>query len=59
MNETMMNNDNDNNTAWFNAIIYFFIGLFLLTTLVICFCMFAYLKWFKGKKLFKHKYINY
>ena len=60
INETMMNNynDNDNNTAWFNAITYVFIGLFLLT-LVICFCVFAYFKWFKGKKLFKNKYINY
>ena len=49
INETMMNNDNDNNTTWFNAITYFFIELFLLT-LVICFCVFAYFKWFKGKK---------
>ena len=50
----MMNNDNDNdnNTTWFNSINYVFIGLFLLT-LVICFCVFAYFKWFKGKKLFK------
>ena len=58
INETMMNNNNDNNLAWFNAITYFLIGLFLLT-LVICFCVFAYFKWFKGKKLFKNKYINY
>ena len=53
INETMMNNDNDNNTAWFNSINYVFIGLFLLA-LVICFCVFAYFKWFKGKKLFKN-----
>ena len=60
INETMMNNDNDNdnNTTWFNSISYVFIGLFLLT-LVICFCVFACFKWFKGKKLFKNKYINY
>ena len=58
INETMMNNDNDNNTAEFNAITYFFIGLFLLT-LVIYFCVFAYFKWFKGKKLFKNKYADY
>ena len=56
INETMINKDN--NMAEFNAINYVFIGLFLLT-LVICFCVFAYFKWFKGKKLFKNKYINY
>ena len=55
INETMINNDNDNNTTWFN---YVFIGLFVIT-LIICFCVFAYFKWFKGKKLFKNKYINY
>ena len=55
INETMMNNDNDNNTTWFNAITYSFIVLFLIA-LVICFCMFAYFKWFKGKKLFKNDY---
>ena len=34
INETMLNNDNDNNTTWFNAITYVFIVLFL-TALVI------------------------
>ena len=58
INETMMNNDNDNNTTWFNAINYVFIVLFLIA-LVICFCVFAYFKWFKGKKLFKNKYADY
>ena len=58
INETVMSNDNDNNTTWFNSINYVFIGLSSLT-LVICFCVFAYFKWFKGKKLFKNKYINY
>ena len=68
INETMMNNDsnnnsnnnnnNDNNTLWSNAITYVFIVLFLIT-LVICFCVFAYFKWFKGKKLFKNKYVDY
>ena len=62
INKTMMNNDNDNdndnNTSWFNSINYFFIGLFLMT-LIICSCVLAYFKWFKGKKLFKNKYINY
>ena len=56
INETMMNNDND--TTWFNSINYVFIVLFLIA-LAICFCVFAYFKWFKGKKLFKNKYINY
>ena len=60
INETMINNKNNkyNNTADFNATDYVFIGLFLLT-LVICPCVFAYFRWFKGKKLFKKKYINY
>ena len=52
INETMMNNDNDNNTTWFNSINYVFIGLFLIT-FILCSCVFAYFKWFKGKKLFK------
>ena len=60
INETMINNKDNkyNNTADFNAIDYVFIRLFLLT-LVICSCVFAYFRWFKGKKLFKNKYINY
>ena len=58
INETMINNDNDNNMAWFNPRTYVFIGLFVIT-LVICFCVFAYFKWFKGKKLFNNKYMNY
>ena len=58
INETMMNNDNDNNTRCLNAITYVFIVLFLIA-LVICFCVFAYFKWFKGKKLFKNKYADY
>ena len=65
INETMMNNDNfnDNNTAWFNAITYVFIVLFLIA-LVICFCVFAYFKWFKGKytnnnnKIYTNNYKN-
>ena len=53
-----MKNNEDNNTTEFNAINYVFIGLLSLT-LIICFCVFAYFRWFKGKKLFKNKYINY
>ena len=57
INETMINNkDSDNNNTLRNV----FIGLFSVAVLIgiICFCVFAYFKWFKGKKLFK-KYIDY
>ena len=61
INETMMNNDN--NTTRFNAITYVFIVLFLIA-LVICFCVFAYFKRFKGKytnnnnKIYTYNYKN-
>ena len=58
INETMMNNvDNKDN----NATTYIFIGLFSVLYFVgiVCFCVFAYFKWFKGKKLFKNKYTDY
>ena len=52
INETLMNNnnyDNDNDNDY-NAITYVFIGLFsLLLLTIICFCVFAYFKWFKSK----------
>ena len=57
INETMINNkDSGNNNTLCNV----FIGLFSVAILIgiVCFCMFAYFKWFKGKKLFK-KYIDY
>ena len=48
INETMMNNNNYDND--YNAITYVFIGLFsLLLLVIICFCVFAYFKWFKSK----------
>ena len=53
INETMMNNrDNDDND---NTITNIFIGLFsvLLFVGIVCFCVFAYFKWINGKKLFK------
>ena len=25
---------------------------------IVCFCIFVYLKWFKGKKIFKNKYTD-
>ena len=59
INETMINNkDNIDND---NTITYVFIGLFSLLLLVgiVCFCVFAFFKWFKGKNLFKNKYADY
>ena len=53
INETMLNNkDSGNNNTLRNV----FIGLFSVAILIgiICFCVFAYFKWFKGKKLFKN-----
>ena len=55
INETMINNkDNidNNNTRW-NV----FIGLFsvLLIVGIVCFCVFAFFRWFKGKT----KYTDY
>ena len=59
VNETMMNNkDNiDNNNTIRNVLI----GLFsvLLFIGIVCFCVFGYFKWFKGKKLFKNNYADY
>ena len=51
INETMMNNTTTN----------IFIGLFSVVMFVgfSCFCVFAYFKWIKGKKLFKNKYTDY
>ena len=47
INETMMNNNNYDNDNDYNAITYVFIGLFsLLLLVIICFCVFAYFKWF-------------
>ena len=56
INETMMNNKD--NIANDNTNI--FIGLFsvLMFAVIVCFCVFAYFKWFKGKKLFKNKYTD-
>ena len=58
INEAMINNkDNiDNN----NTITNIFIGLFsvVMFAAIVCFCVFAYFKWFKGKTLFKNKYTD-
>ena len=58
INETMINNkDNiDNN----NTIKNIFIGIFseVIFSVIVCFCVFAYFKWIKGKKLFKNKYTD-
>ena len=51
INETMINNkDSGNNNN--NTLRNVFIGLFSVAVLIgiICFCVFAYFKWFKGKK---------
>ena len=58
INETIINNkDNEDND---NTITNIFIGLFsvLLFVGIVCFGVFAYFKWIKGKKLFE-KYIDY
>ena len=54
INETMMNNvDNKDND---NTITYICIGLFsILLFRIVCFCIFAYFKWIKDKKLFLKK----
>ena len=54
----MMNNRD--NIANDNTAAYIFIGLFpvLLFIVIVCFCVFAYFKWVKGKKLFKNKYTD-
>ena len=59
INETMMNKKD--NIANDNTITNIFIGLFsvLMFAVIVCFCVFAYFKWFKGKKLFKNKYTDY
>ena len=59
INETMMNNKD--NIANDNTITNIFIGLFsvLMFAVIVCFCVFAYFKWFKGKKLFKNRYTDY
>ena len=58
INETMINNkDNIDNI---NTIINIFIVLFSVFTfaVIVCFCVFAYFKWIKGKRLFKNKYTD-
>ena len=54
INETMINNkDSSNNNTLQNV----FIGLFSVVVLIgiICFCVFAYFRWFKGK----NEYVDY
>ena len=59
INETMMNDKN--NIVNDDTTTSIFIGLFsvLLFIGITCFCIFAYFKWIKGKKLFKRKHTNY
>ena len=55
----MINNKDD--IANDNTTTNIFIGLFsvLLFVGIVCFCVFAYFKCIKGKKLFKKKYTDY
>ena len=63
INETVRNNNdnitNDNITND-NTITNIFIGLLsvALFPVIVCFCVFTYFKWFKGKKSFKNKYTD-
>ena len=59
INETMINNKDNIDKG--NTITHVFIELFSVLFLVgiVCFCVFAYFKWLKGKKLFKNKYTDY
>ena len=54
----MVNNKDSSNNN--NTLRNVFIGLFSVAIFIgiICFCVFAYFRWFKGKKLFK-KYVYY
>ena len=56
INKTIMNNND--NIANDNTIIFISLFSVLLFIVITCFCIFAYFKWFQGKKLFK-KYTNY
>ena len=53
--------NNKNNIGNSNTIANIFLGLFsvLLFVGIVCFCVFAYFKWIKGKNLFENKYTNY
>ena len=55
----MMNNKN--NITNDNTITNIFSRLFsvVMIAAIVCLCIFAYCKWFKGKKLFKNKYADY
>ena len=59
INETMINNKD--NITHDNTTTYIFIRLFsvLLFVEIACFCVFAFFKWIKSKKLFKNKYTDY
>ena len=59
INETIMNNNK--NISNDDTTMNIFIGLFSVVIFIgfVCFCVFAYFKWIKGKTLFKNKYIDY
>ena len=53
--------NNKDNITNYDTITNTFIGLFsvLLFVGIVCFCVFAYFKWIKGKNLFLKKYTDY
>ena len=59
INETMMNNKN--NISNDDTTRKIFIELFSLAIFIgfVCFCVYAYFEWIKGKNLFKNKYTDY
>ena len=55
----MMNNkDNIDSNKTIKNIFSFGLFSVLLFVGIVCFCVFAYFKWIKGKKLFKNKFKN-
>ena len=52
--------NNKKNISKDDPITNIFIGLFSVVMFIgiVCFCVFAYFKWFKSKKLFKNKFRN-
>ena len=59
INETMIGNKKNisNDDTITNIFTGFFSGLLFIG--IVCFCVFAYFKWIKGKKLFKNRYTDY
>ena len=54
----MINNKDSGNNNTLRNVFIGFVSVAILIV-IICFCVFANFKWFKGKKLFKNKYADY